>query len=79
LSGTRPPKEITASRTSDIGAAIVSARTAARLSQQELAAKLKTSRSNVIRLEIGRSIPSTTTLQRIAKATGHKLVISFTK
>jgi transcriptional regulator with XRE-family HTH domain len=62
-----------------LGAAILAARTAAGLSQTELGAKLKTAQTNIARLEKGGSIPSTTTLQRIAKATGHKLMITFSR
>jgi ribosome-binding protein aMBF1 (putative translation factor) len=72
-----PPKPITATAPAQLGAAILAVRTAAGLSQTELGAKLKTAQANIVRLEKGGSIPSTTTLQRIAKATGHKLVISF--
>jgi len=72
-----PSKEVTAAAPSQLGAAILAARTAAGLSQTALAVKLKTAQANVVRLEKGRSMPSTTTLQRIAKATGHKLAITF--
>jgi transcriptional regulator with XRE-family HTH domain len=72
-----PPKDITASTPAQIGAAILAARTTAGLPQNDLAAKLKTAQQNVQRLEKGGSIPSTNTLLRIAKATGHKLVLSF--
>lgn len=72
-----PPKEVTAAALSQLGGAILTARTAAGLSPTELAAKLKTAQTNIARLERGGSIPSTNTLQRIAKATGHKLVITF--
>jgi ribosome-binding protein aMBF1 (putative translation factor) len=64
---------------SQLGAAILAARTAAGLSQMELAARLNTAQANIVRLEKGRSLASTRTLQRIAKATGHKLVITFTR
>ena len=74
-----PSKDISASTFAQIGKAIHEARTAAGLSQTQLAAKLKTAQTNVGRLERGGSIPSTTTLQKIAKATGHKLVIAFRK
>jgi ribosome-binding protein aMBF1 (putative translation factor) len=73
------PKKVTATASSQPGAAILAARRAASLSQIELAAKLKTAQANIARLENGGSIPSTTTLQRIAKATGHKLVITFSR
>jgi uncharacterized protein len=74
-----PSKDVTAATPSQLGAAILAARTAAGLSQTELAAKLKTAQTNIARLERGGSIPSTNTLQKIAKATGHKLVITFTR
>jgi transcriptional regulator with XRE-family HTH domain len=38
---------------------------------------MKTTQSAIARLESGRGRPSTTTLSRFAKATGHKLKISF--
>lgn len=38
---------------------------------------MKTTQSTVARLESGRSRPSTRTLARFAKATGHRLRISF--
>jgi ribosome-binding protein aMBF1 (putative translation factor) len=76
---TSPPKEVTAGAPSQLGAAILAVRTAAGLSQTELAAKLKTAQANIARLEKAGSIPSTNTLQRIAKATGHKLTITFTR
>lgn len=74
-----PPKDITASSPAQIGGAIHAARTTAGLSQNDLAAKLKTAQTNIARLERGGSIPSTNTLLRIAKATGHKLVITFSR
>ena len=77
LAAAPPAKEITASNPAQIGAAILAARTTADLSQNDLAARLKTAQTNIARLERGGSIPSTNTLQRIAKATGHKLVITF--
>jgi ribosome-binding protein aMBF1 (putative translation factor) len=60
-------------------AVILAARTAAGLAQTELAARLKTAQANIARLEKAGSVRSTTTLQRIAKATGHKLIITFTR
>jgi uncharacterized protein len=74
-----PSKDVTAAAPSQLGAAIVAVRKAAGLSQTGLAAKLKTAQANVVRLEKGRTRPSTRTLERIAKATGHKLVISFSR
>jgi ribosome-binding protein aMBF1 (putative translation factor) len=74
-----PAKEITASTPAQIGAAILAARTTAGLSQNDLAARLKTAQTNIARLERGGSVPSTNTLLRIAKATGHKLVITLSR
>jgi transcriptional regulator with XRE-family HTH domain len=48
-----------------------------RLSQAKLARRMKTTQSTVARLESGRGQPSTRTLLRFAKATGHRLKISF--
>jgi ribosome-binding protein aMBF1 (putative translation factor) len=58
-------------------AAIAKARCRAGLSQAELARRMKTTQSTVARLESGRGQPSTRTLVRFAKATGHRLKISF--
>jgi ribosome-binding protein aMBF1 (putative translation factor) len=55
----------------------ISARGAAGLTQQELAKKMKTSQAYIARLEGGREKPSTRTLNRFAKATGHRVVIEF--
>jgi ribosome-binding protein aMBF1 (putative translation factor) len=78
----KPPKRsklARASAPSQLGAAIIGARAAAGLSQIGLADRLKTSPANVVRLEKGRSLPSSRTLQKIAKATGHDLVVSFVR
>ena len=58
-------------------AAVAQARARARLSQAELAKRMKTTQSAIARLESGRGRPSTRTLTRFAKATGHRLKISF--
>src|SRR5437588_1294192 len=58
-------------------AAIAKARRRAGLSQAELAKRMKTTQSTIARLESGRGLPSTRTLGRFAKATGHRLKISF--
>ena len=52
-------------------------RLAAGLTQEELAARMKTKQAVIARLESGRAKPSTRTLERIAQATGHRLKISF--
>lgn len=58
-------------------AEIIRARAAAGLTQQELAKRMKTTQGAIARLESGTTLPSTRTLTRFAKATGHKLKISF--
>lgn len=60
-------------------AAIAKARQSAGLSQAELARRMNTTQSTIARLESGRGQPSTRTLARFAKATGHRLKISFQK
>ncbi len=56
---------------------LIEARTRAALTQAELAQRMETSQSVVARLESGRIHPSTRTLERIARATGTRLRISF--
>ena len=56
---------------------LIEARTRARLTQAELAERMKTTQSVIARLESGRNRPSTRTLERIAQATGTRLRISF--
>lgn len=60
-----------------LAAAVAKARIRAGLSQIQLAKRMKTTQSTVARLESGRGKPSTRTLGRFAKATGHRLKISF--
>jgi len=55
----------------------INARSEAGLTQQELAEKMGTSQAYIARLEGGKEKPSTRTLNRIAKATGHRVVINF--
>jgi transcriptional regulator with XRE-family HTH domain len=55
---------------------VAKARSRAGLSQAELARRMKTTQSTIARLENG-CLPSTRTLGRFAKATGHRLRISF--
>ena len=57
--------------------AVAKARRRAGLSQAQLAKRMKTTQSTIARLESGRGLPSTRTLGRFAKATGHRLKISF--
>jgi transcriptional regulator with XRE-family HTH domain len=58
-------------------AEVARARMRSGLSQHELARRMKTTQSTIARLESGRGKPSTRTLSRFAKATGHRLKISF--
>jgi transcriptional regulator with XRE-family HTH domain len=60
-----------------LAAAVAKARVRAGLSQAELAQRMMTTQSTIARLESGRGRPSTRTLDRFAKATGHRLKISF--
>lgn len=55
----------------------IHARGAAGLTQQELADRMDTSQAYIARLEGGKERPSTRTLNRFAKATGHRVVINF--
>ncbi len=55
----------------------IEARKRAGLTQQELAQKMGTTQPVVARLEAGNSRPSLRTLERLAEATGSRLVISF--
>jgi ribosome-binding protein aMBF1 (putative translation factor) len=58
-------------------AAMIRARTTAGLTQAQVAERMASTQPAVARLEAGGRIPSTQTLQRYAKATGHRLRISF--
>ncbi len=57
--------------------ALIKARADANMTQEEVAEKMGTTQTAVARLESGRSMPSTRTLQRYAKATGTRLRVSF--
>lgn len=57
--------------------ALIKARGEADMTQEEVAAAMGTTQAVIARLESGRNMPSTRTLQRFAKATGSKLRISF--
>jgi ribosome-binding protein aMBF1 (putative translation factor) len=60
-----------------LAAALVRARNAADMTQQDVAQAMGTTQTAIARLESGRQMPSTRTLQRFAKATGSRLRISF--
>ena len=53
-----------------IARAIIEARVQSQMTQEELAVRMGTTQSVIARLESGRTMPSTRTLVRIAKATG---------
>ena len=54
---------------------LIAARTRAGLTQSEVAERMSTTQSAVARLEGGRSLPSMSTLQRYAEATGNRLAV----
>ncbi|MGA3054951.1 MAG: helix-turn-helix transcriptional regulator [Candidatus Korobacteraceae bacterium] len=60
-----------------LASAVIDARNRAGLTQQELARKMGTTQPVVARLESGGTRPSMRTLERLAKATGSRLLISF--
>jgi ribosome-binding protein aMBF1 (putative translation factor) len=57
--------------------AVMEARVAAGLTQEQLAQRMETTQSVIARLESGRARPSTQTLERLAAATGTRLRITF--
>ena len=59
----------------EIARAIIEARTAVGLTQEDLAARMGTSQSYVARLESGRTMPTMRTWLKIAKATGTRPVL----
>ena len=56
---------------------LIQARARAQLSQAQVASRIGTTESAVSRLESGRAKPSTRTLEKYARATGHILHISL--
>jgi ribosome-binding protein aMBF1 (putative translation factor) len=60
-----------------VAKAVIAARNRAGLTQTELARKMGTTQPVVARMEGGRIQPSLRTLQRLAQATGSKLMIRF--
>jgi ribosome-binding protein aMBF1 (putative translation factor) len=61
----------------DLVTVLIKARTEAGLTQQQVAERMRTTQAAVARLEAGGRRPSTRTLERFARATGHRLKISF--
>jgi transcriptional regulator with XRE-family HTH domain len=56
---------------------MIEARARAGLTQEQLAAKMKTTQSTIARSESGKALPSALTLQRITEATRSKVRILF--
>lgn len=56
---------------------LIAARTKAKLTQKQLAQRMKTSQSAIARLESGESNPSISLLKRYAAATGTHLKVEF--
>jgi ribosome-binding protein aMBF1 (putative translation factor) len=60
-----------------LATALIRARGEADMTQEDVARAMGTTQAVVARLESGRVMPSTRTLERFAKATGTRLRISF--
>jgi ribosome-binding protein aMBF1 (putative translation factor) len=60
-----------------LAAALIEARSKADMTQEQVAEAMGTTQTVIARLESGRTMPSTRTLERFAKATGMRLRISF--
>ena len=61
----------------ELARAVIEARAAAGLTQEQLARRMETTQSVVARLEGGKSRPSTRTLEKLAAATGTRMRIRF--
>ena len=60
-----------------LASALIQARADAEMTQEQVAQAMGTTQAVVARLESGKVMPSTRTLERFAKATGTKLRIRF--
>jgi transcriptional regulator with XRE-family HTH domain len=60
-----------------IAAAVIRARSAAKLTQEQLAARIGTTQTAVARLESGKNMPTCRTLQKVADATEQELNVAF--
>jgi ribosome-binding protein aMBF1 (putative translation factor) len=60
-----------------LASALIKARSAAEMTQEQVAEAMGTTQAVVARLESGKVLPSTRTLERFAKATRTRLRISF--
>ncbi|OWT66221.1 helix-turn-helix domain-containing protein [Candidimonas nitroreducens] len=54
---------------------LITARTRAGLTQEQLARRMQTTQSTIARMESGRGLPSLRTLSRYAEATGSRAVV----
>ena len=57
----------------EIASALITARKRAKLSQEQLAQRMKTTQTAIARMESGRHLPSMKTIMRYAKATGSRI------
>lgn len=62
-----------------LATALLQARRMSGLTQEELAQRMGTTQSVIARLESGKNLPSSQTLQRVASATGTHLKVQFVK
>ena len=60
-----------------LASALIKARGQADMTQEQVAKAMGTTQAAVARLESGKTMPSTRTLERFAKATGMRLRIGF--
>jgi ribosome-binding protein aMBF1 (putative translation factor) len=60
-----------------LASALIEARSKADMTQEDVAAAMGTTQAVVARLESGKVLPSTRTLERFARATRTRLCISF--
>ncbi|MBM3554582.1 MAG: helix-turn-helix transcriptional regulator [Alphaproteobacteria bacterium] len=63
----------------ELASELIAARAAARLTQKELARRMRTTQSAIARMESGRHWPSKRTLERFARATGTRPVIKLVR
>lgn len=79
----RDPKYVAAydalEREFAIASAMIKARAQAEMTQEQVAKAMGTTQAVVARLESGKVLPSTRTLERFAKATRTRLTISFAR
>jgi len=79
----KDPKYVTAYNALEaefaLASAMIKARADADMTQQQVAEAMGTTQAVVARLESGKTLPSTRTLERFAKATRTRLRISFAR